>query len=234
MLTISLLGCLALMGTSMFTMAKIPPIEISVSPYDGITVGGDGIFFATQLPANMFSSMLVAVTNPNATTELYTGGDPPLLGHNATLNPDGTISISGPIDNSHPEWCMPGEPNPIPFGIRWSPDVPGNFTANVGIGIVYSSGPEPYTYPNSAMVCIKSPYSYEYATLATYHFTVLPQSGTSVGTGVPIPGVPSTVELPATITGVPYQSRSSSTRSRNLHIPGLFASITLLSIAIVH
>ncbi|KAG8777677.1 hypothetical protein FRC20_011503 [Serendipita sp. 405] len=152
MLTISLLGCLALMGTSMFTMAKIPPIEISVSPYDGITVGGDGIFFATQLPANMFSSMLVAVTNPNATTELYTGGDPPLLGHNATLNPDGTISISGPIDNSHPEWCMPGEPNPIPFGIRWSPDVPGNFTANVGIGIVYSSGPEPYTYPNSAMM----------------------------------------------------------------------------------
>ncbi|KAG8778546.1 hypothetical protein FRC15_010737 [Serendipita sp. 397] len=164
---LSFLKNLALVGTSMFAMAKIPPLEVSTSSFDGLTVDGAGVYFYSQLPVNTVSSMFVAITDPDKHTSITSTGHIP-VGGDVTLNTDGTISFQDPLKNAGSEWCIAVDPNassPVSRGFGWTPKVAGNYTASIGVFLAYNSGSEPYTYPNSTTVCVKAPYSCEYISL---------------------------------------------------------------------
>ncbi|KAG8813828.1 hypothetical protein FRC19_002159 [Serendipita sp. 401] len=230
----TVLQSLILLG-DVLVMSKLPPVSITTTPLDNFTLGNSASLWMSIASGTFYNLYLVG-TLPNGTAELYCRGGF-FIAENATLDSDGSISFQTQTNMTR-DLCHDYSTEiagTASFGCHWVPEVAGNWKLTAWVAFFYSSGSEPYTYPDGQKVCLQPPLTYEQATIATYDIMVKPISASSTTINAstlsrtinrqtaPI----STVELPATLTGVPFRNAVPTTRAT---LWGVVAVSTLMSL----
>ncbi|KAG9047050.1 hypothetical protein FS842_000730 [Serendipita sp. 407] len=217
-------------------LAALPPIPWSTSFSEDLNLGtAAAIYFS--IPERLFYAAYLVKTYPNGTKEIGGGTSFAIDTSGTTLNADRTLylpnnstSTSGHCVDSSNQWVSGN-------AIEWLPDVSGNWRLQLAVVFFYGSGAEPYRFPNSTTACIDPPFKSEQTYVIALNVTVHPGGG-SVTTINPftiprvVPGggaSTTTVQLPATITGVPFVSNWSEHSSAITMFPilGIIASILL-------
>ncbi|KAG8833558.1 hypothetical protein FRC17_010440 [Serendipita sp. 399] len=171
MKTITLLWNLALVGITL-VVAKPPPVLVTTTSLDNLVLG-DSATFWSSVPENMIFYTYVVATQPNGTSEIVCRSSNSMF-TNITLQSDGSVSVSE-TTNPTDELCVHYAGRPL-FGCTWIPPVSGNWKVTVGTAFFYAANPAQYEFRGQETVCLKPPLTHEQATVATYEFSVSPQS----------------------------------------------------------
>ncbi|KAG8815286.1 hypothetical protein FRC17_000762 [Serendipita sp. 399] len=162
----------------LLSKAELPPIVATTTFLDELTLGGSGAV-RLKIPSNLFYTAYLAETYPNGTKKVGPGASYGINVSHPALDVDGALYL--PYNSTISENCVQSSSMGDTYitDLIWVPEVVGNWELKAAIVFFYSSGPQPYRYPNSTLVCIDPPFKGEQTDIATFNVTVRPNGGTS-------------------------------------------------------